>query len=417
MYNKEGSHILNQQLREDFNTFIQYYLSGDAPNDSLKTDPILTMWRKSKSHLYDLFGQNLVLKFPITVPENVNAKYIREYLLDKAFKFEEAINPFDEKTCLTNSIQKDTVVKDIVFPRNMKFTRAINKIINDPREFITFDSLYSKVLNSGFTEGNLCFSIHPLDFLTMGNNQIGWTSCQSLEGQYKSGLLSLMCDDCTIVCYVEDLHKKFIPFRAKHDEKLPDMQSKIWRQLIHIDPKQELAVFNFHYPFQHDYIHLKAVDILKNEIMKSDSAYTNELSKNISYHKYVVDYVYDECKTDLHFNDLNYSGKVYNFTFLLPSHDVKTPMIIGSCPPCPLCGIFSLAHHATLVCDSCDPIEYCCTCAEPFVGEELHDYDGEYFCDECFDDVFMFCPDCDELIYRSNYDRFGECTYCDEENN
>jgi hypothetical protein len=52
--------------------------------------------------------------------------------------------------------------------------------------------------------GRLCFSVHPLDFLSMSENNCGWRSCQALDGDFRAAALAYMIDSSTVVAYIEE---------------------------------------------------------------------------------------------------------------------------------------------------------------------------------------------------------------------
>ena len=72
-------------------------------------------------------------------------------------------------------------------------------------------------------EGYLYLSVDPRDFLTLSENDSNWYSCQSLDGDYRSGDLSYMVDGTTIVAYlaneVESTKSKDCPLETAKEER------------------------------------------------------------------------------------------------------------------------------------------------------------------------------------------------------
>ncbi len=67
----------------------------------------------------------------------------------------------------------------------------------------------------------------------------------------------------------------------------------------------------------------------------------------------------------------------------------------------------------------------CCNCEQSFNEDEMHYVDGEWYCDECFDEFYTVCDCCGDIVDRAearlapNGDNYCEscfddnCTYCD----
>ena len=108
-----------------------------------------------------------------------------------------------------------------------------------------FRQAHSQVLNQKQIKGNLCLSIHPLDFITMSDNNCGWTSCMSWmdePGDYRLGTIEMMNSPCVIVAYVESKEPMWTPGG--------DWNSKRWRQLYIVT--KEVILGNRQYPYYSD---------------------------------------------------------------------------------------------------------------------------------------------------------------------
>jgi hypothetical protein len=108
-----------------------------------------------------------------------------------------------------------------------------------------FRQAHSQVLNQKQIKGNLCLSIHPLDFITMSDNNCGWTSCMSWmeeAGDYRLGTIEMMNSPCVIVAYVESKESMWTPGG--------DWNSKRWRQLYIVT--KEVILGNRQYPYYSD---------------------------------------------------------------------------------------------------------------------------------------------------------------------
>lgn len=108
-----------------------------------------------------------------------------------------------------------------------------------------FRQAHSQALNQKQIKGNLCLSIHPLDFITMSDNNCGWTSCMSWmdePGDYRLGTIEMMNSPCVIVAYVESKEPMWTPGG--------DWNSKRWRQLYIVT--REVILGNRQYPYISD---------------------------------------------------------------------------------------------------------------------------------------------------------------------
>jgi hypothetical protein len=92
-----------------------------------------------------------------------------------------------------------------------KAIKSFKYFIKEKRALEELQNKASEIIQEDKIEGYLCFSIHPLDFLSSSENTYNWRSCHSLDGQYRAGNLSYMCDQSTMIVYL----------RAEEDVQLP----------------------------------------------------------------------------------------------------------------------------------------------------------------------------------------------------
>jgi len=384
-------HAINQQLINQINV-----------------NPILQQWQENKKGIYKLFNNQLVIKQPFK--SNPTEEQI-EYAEDKFFLFtkqyQNILNQIDKKSLVTNYLQKTTTIDNKTYPQGMKLTKIFRKILNDDKEFKYIDRIYGNFLQTLNLNGNLCISIDPIDFLTMGDNANKWSSCHSLLGEFKGGILSLLTDASTIVCYLESNKKPYI---------INDViaSNKKWRQLIHIDPDFPYIVFNSQYPFEHNLIQ-EAIYHMFQKIYNTNLNILEYETTNIKMTDYVSDYNFHGLET-LHFNDLfvrKKNGKYENDYLRIVAQDEapEQEVIVGNLPYCPICGEYYISCHKSIECNHCNPLEYCCTCGNHFHRDTLHHIDSELYCDSCFDNVFTYCEQCDEIIRRAWVDNnLHDCT-------
>ena len=167
--------------------------------------------------------------------------------------------------------------------KGTKFSRALKNFFDlrgedkDEQEMRLkgLQDLYSTFRQkfSSKSKGKLFLSIHPLDYITISDNNHNWSSCHNFyDGDYRIGNLNYMADKTTLVAYfcTDD----------KFDEDLyilPNTKwnSKRWRVLVHlqeIDGKL-VIIYNRQYPFKSDVL-IKELDKLLLEIYKASAPST-----------------------------------------------------------------------------------------------------------------------------------------------
>lgn len=133
------------------------------------------------------------------------------------------------------------VVKDYEnIPRGMKLVKAFKFF--EPHSKTTLERLQneaSRIIQEDKIEGILCLSVHPLDFLSSSENTYNWRSCHALDGEYRAGNLSYMCDESTIMCYLKteagDMKLEHFPANVRWN-------SKKWRMLLHFSENTDMIM-------------------------------------------------------------------------------------------------------------------------------------------------------------------------------
>lgn len=87
-------------------------------------------------------------------------------------------------------------------------------------------------------------SIHPLDFLSMSDNSLDWSSCMSLlgDGEYRNGAIEMMNSPVAVIASVNS-STPYYPIDDEHP-----FTNKIWRQLFIVD--REAIISMKGYPYQ-----------------------------------------------------------------------------------------------------------------------------------------------------------------------
>ena len=176
-------------------------------------DTYLSYWKENKKKLFHLLGGNLIVKRPFSYekPQFQLQSEIYRIIRDSQKFFDTAYELLQENrkqydmteelvSYIYDCFRSDTIISDKVryaikfkardkkgtlqIQPGMKPIRAMQKIIqyfgwNVTDLFEKFRVQHSMVLNEKIGKGNICISIHPLDFMTMSDNASDWSSCMS----------------------------------------------------------------------------------------------------------------------------------------------------------------------------------------------------------------------------------------------
>jgi len=332
------------------------------------------------------------------------------------------------------------------FPKGMKLSKVLMKEFGLDAEDVR--QKLSMLIQSNKVTGKLCLSVHPLDYLSASENNHGWRSCHALDGEYRTGNISYMLDDCTIMAYLKSNSGDVELPRFPHNVPWND---KKWRVYLHVDRENKIVYAGRQYPFHtdkgleliseiiHNFAYFKPEhsreDLLKhaqkvvNPNMSWNDFTQNYLRKHRFHHyglkgpaiingeqvnftetKFIVaDDCYNEgtkivpgknyIKNDpaaVNFNDViqshTYSPWMMPYEDrsdeMLPMH-VDHPLIVGKAVPCLCCGKHDVADSDTMVCSACregDDMESCAICGAVFPRDEMHwDASRGYICPDCYD--------------------------------
>ena len=268
--------------------------------------------------------------------------------------------------------------------------------------FELFRQAHSQILNQKSLKGNLCFSIHPLDFLTMSDNDCGWSSCMSWveEGDYRLGTVEMMNSEYVVIAYLEAEDSMYLVDGYRWNNKR-------WRQLFIIN--EDMIIGNRQYPYDNKDLETVCLNKLK-DLMHSIGfgPYTSDLTtirnhsfNNINDKKVMISY-----DTTYMYNDLygdrtglialdNINTMDYDVNFSGPAVCIDCGEIIDD---------LNFISHSTLTCTSCGDYYHCDSCGELSSSQccERHVLnDGTIVCDYCYQDLPQ-CDICDDIVLSSS---------------
>ena len=275
----------------------------DVTYDWRGLDVVLNEWNRQKSKgLETLFDEQLILRRPFTYKmpvEGIRREFTR--LANKQILFDtrkwlntiyynnvdsytlpsdvfsvSIMQVLSDETLINNAYQGEPFIinlpprKTVKITKGMKPMRIIHTLaeIFDPAylepdpmtnksAFDEFCIWHSQIFNQANIDGELCLSIHPLDFMTMSDNSNNWDSCMTWTrydnpGDYRAGTVECMNSPYIIVAYLHNpkhtMTKKNI--RNSYNNVCDDWEwnSKRWRELFIV---QEGVIMEIKgYPYQ-----------------------------------------------------------------------------------------------------------------------------------------------------------------------
>lgn len=396
-------------------------------------EKILEPWEKAKSeYLFSIFKDSLIKEFPVKYSRPIteiaqefsqevtsSAKFytrilkFREYLIKN---YKGSCEYTDINTNLTNNdsfggilwelLSADSLLgrihiydnnyyknyiftydgKKICFKPLDKTYRVLKKLVyivikeeKTKQEYLKLlDELAlaaSRYKNDQILEGTYCLSIHPLDYMTMSDNENNWGSCMSWleEGCYRQGTVEMMNSPCIVVGYLKSSSKKLF---INHDFS---WNSKKWRTLFICDPNFVCSIKA--YPFESKELTTFGLKQLVNfENPQSMITFHNNKGESDYIPIFETNKMYNDFGTTTH--------------YMIPkTKKIKDYYNYSGISECMSCGQLDpyLDSEANLCCEDCYSTYRCIVC-----GEIIHEDDVERD-----DNDDCYCPYCADHYLRT----------------
>ena len=287
-----------------------------------------------------------------------------------------------------------------------KIIKTIQKVLNfygydmSNGLFEEFRNKVSNITTSSNIKSNLVFSIHPIDYMTMSDNDCGWSSCMSWKnnGMYSDGTIEMMNSNMIIVAYLESDN----PFIV-NNHIIPN---KSWRTLLYVH--KNILVAGKSYPYHNSELDKKVLEELYklvNKNLKWDYKYKEQEYKDLySYLPNEEDQINNLCVSKKQivivtghamYNDLlEDKDSVYFCYRNIP----KKGMVLNASGKntCLICGLQHYGTTSEKICNSCKENYSCCNCGnvdsskkhfEIFVvNDNNYRVYRERICEHCIDD-------------------------------
>lgn len=400
----------------------------DCDKDMCSIDKLLIPWEKAKStYLYKLLGNNLIISKPIVYNKVIGEieLEIADLTLDNLF-IQEFTTFIDSKNKECDSKNKEfSYLRLLISPyylatneyegfsfsitrpngkimkinkgcKPIRILQKIAKEFNIPY-FEDFRLEHSRILNQKVLSGHLCLSIHPLDYITMSENNYNWTSCMSWfdEGEYRQGTVEMMNSNCVIVAYLKGKEDYTIEENYK-------WSNKKWRELFIVSKETLMEIKG--YPYQNSDLSSIVLNWLKE---------LAETNLNWHYSKDLYKYDSNEPRIYCKENHMNYelrfhTTEMYNdfgskhlcfLGFDITNHSLHLNYSGNS--QCIICGEANIiiSDPAFLTCSSCCHMIQCDCCEQWYSKDKIIYYNNEAYCSYCYEENFVCCAECNDEVY------------------
>ena len=429
-----------KHIQEVFNKIMAYSQGMNVIN----TDDLFQNWEKNKKYFRQLLGNELIYIHPIKITIDLDQEAL-EKKFDKliaSFYFSYPdLNKFLRSNELdfigNNKLSTSYQYKDIIIPAGMKITKAFKYFIKDSGDLRAYQDKASQFIQQKRIEGYFCLSIHPLDYISISENTNNWRSCHALDGEYRSGNLNYMSDNCTLIAYIiQDPNKKY---KLPNFPSAIEWNSKCWRTLLFFSQDQKMIFASGQYPFESDEI----LDTVLNNVLiplfpkipyqkwlpwQSNVVKTIPGLENVETYSLIpMDHAFlpiaslmKNCDNALFYNDILHSNTNLRYTYQLREFSWKikhlltsgkTNFLIGHPVKCLRCQETIIEIPDSPYCLECE-IEYghsenenyftsCdhCGCGHIYVNNVNRVNDEEYWCEDCMEDEdFITCEKCGEVM-------------------
>ena len=422
------SEKLVAEERQAIMDFISDYAFYHIHKDRMSSvDAILHYWSSAKSeYLYKMFGQKFILAKDLNY--SMGLEELSDAIERDMFYYDAPAAPFirayRQLTAwggpLQHNYEVDSLLDSYTLARNIytgenfniplpndtllqvnkgcKVSKILGKIAAafNLEGYEQFRIAHSQVLNQKSLKGQLCISIHPLDYMTMSANECGWTSCMDWtdEGEYRRGTVEMMNSPMVVVAYLTAKD----PYRVG---KL-DWSNKKWRQLFVVN--EDIITGVKAYPYYNENLE-KAVCEWLRDLAKENLGWTYADQYIEYWHSQTTNVLDKPIRITFHtgvmYNDF---GTVDHHGFINPEINSEYHCTYSGVANCMCCGEadneFDSSEHA-LTCMECEHTMRCYDCGTTYDVDDLHYLDGDYYCEYCYDHAAANCNICDETHHNN----------------
>ena len=452
-----------ENIKSNFIKVIEYSQGIKEP----KVDELFDLWYHAKNEFIDAWGGQLIYE----VEEEIVFELSEQ---EKNNRLNEFINVVYDtymncdlgnflyntrKDFFKNHLSEDYIdrEKNIKIAKGSKILKAFKLFEENEKVIDALQTQASMLIQENKVRGKLCFSVHPLDYLSVSENTYHWRSCHALDGDYRTGNLSYMTDECTVICYL----------KGENEVKLPRFpedvlwNSKKWRMLLFVSENRDALFAGRQYPFFSEtalnvlrphYINSMGYELSRWSNFHNDyiekfprademarTADENLKGRYLSMQNTIMEIcdIVEDTPNPLHYNDLLESSfyRQPYYAWMRPRwwdypSSKKPKFILGSSVGCLCCNNKKISFGNLMRCNDCeansenpcsDYFARCNCCDSTYLREN-----GYYCCScesmvcpECRDEECDECEQCGELWYKCDiiFERTLNkhiCPYCQQ---
>ena len=462
---------LTKELSELDKKRIHNYITtyGIHQDFFIGVDEWLQNWSHSKQKLFHLLGDKLIVEIPFCVKKNEenirremneiiwNSPFCQHYNTwvyalgdhnvippEYRYAFKDFVNLShlsNNKTVRSIKYKRESKKNTLQLQAGTKTIRAIQKVLNYfddlapavlKEEFEEFRVKHSMVFNEKEIKGSLCLSIHPLDFMTMSDNSLNWSSCMSWtdDGCYHAGTVEMMNSNNVLCCYLKSNNQTYIFNKKNENVEENSWNNKKWRQLFYAT--KDIISSGKAYPYYNEDLTLRILNLLKD--LATDNVHWNyqyddpepyldmihvssnyRMNRNRDWmhnggsfkHNILFDTkgMYNDMLND---NDYQYwciRNKVPKMKIISVSGKCnclgcnRQVVVENDC-----CDDYNDRFENTgkVVCNDCGNELPCDYCSSSSALIKVHRYGSKYICNECLKKFFKVCPCCGQIFDYDN---------------
>lgn len=437
---------------------IEFYLNAfsgreNATCANADLSYILRFWETNKKHIFDAFGGKFILKKEMVYEKDddeiektirsINRTHpfvrnFRNFCIDYFEKYTEKhhndddfnyYDTRDKRDCAMYLTDPDGLVKSrydsasvsfetpegntIKIQNGAKPIRMLGKLAQafGIEDFENYRIKISQALNQRSISGTFCLSIHPLDYMTMSDNECDWYSCMNWMngGEYRMGTVEMMNSPMVIVGYLES--KSPMAFGNY------EWNNKKWRNLFIVT--DDLITSIKDYPYHNEYFCNQMVDWLLEIFGRENYFEPHNLHNDSGEIYYRPDDDDEECYdytmiSNAMYND--FSNNAYFTCAFGKNAGHYGEICFSGETECMNCGealyassgsIEGIDEMSDLICDNCVQIERCDYCDHRIYGGNSYEVDGNIICEDCYENNTATDYFSDEVHMESNMD----CVY------
>ena len=431
-----------EDIKKQFKEVLEYSQRIKVSDQYI--DNIFNQWYSNKKDFIDAFDGELIYESPYEVSFDVNLSLkITNY---ESFCKEISIcyctntnlinflQSYDAEDFYQNSLSHDYNGNGVTIKKGAKFLKALKHFVKDPKALEMIQNHASQLIQEGKVTGIFCMSVHPLDYLSISENNYHWRSCHSLDGDYRVGNIAYMMDSSTIICYIKSKNGNVQLNRFGSVE----WNNKKWRMLLFFSTERNCIFAGRQYPFTiNDILERLTTELyFSKPLMKIGdnngkcryicwSKWSNYQLTSVNNSKLanpyilmdgnlynlsnIIDHGGNEAPT--YYNDLLYSTcytPYYCYNYWADISPSKVKFCIGADVPCADCGEY-VDISSSFICSNCidednDDSEgyWCEDCGTWIPYDDVTFVNGVPLCPNCVVEDTLVCEECGEICFKED---------------